>query len=76
MRNVMARVMGVLLASSMLLLFTLLDRAGVTDREPCRSAWAADPMKLDEGDNAACLCCHMDFDGEEIVDKHLAAKIT
>jgi len=33
-------------------------------------------VKLDEGGNAACLCCHIDFDGEEIADKHLAQKIT
>ena len=39
-------------------------------------AWAGEGVKLDEGDNAACLCCHMDFDGEQIVEEHLAAKIT
>jgi hypothetical protein len=39
-------------------------------------AWAADEVQLNEGDNAACLCCHMDFDGEEICEKHLAQKIT
>jgi hypothetical protein len=40
------------------------------------AASAADEVKLDEGDNAACLCCHMDFDGEEVCEKHLAQKIT
>jgi hypothetical protein len=39
-------------------------------------AFAADQVRPDEGDNAACLCCHMDFDGEEICEKHLAQKIT
>jgi len=40
------------------------------------AAYAADEVTLNEGDNAACLCCHMDFDGEEICEKHLAQKIT
>lgn len=42
----------------------------------CRSAAAAHAVKLEEGDNSQCLCCHMDFDGEDIVEKHLAKKIT
>jgi len=41
-----------------------------------RDAWAADSIPREEGDNSRCLCCHMYLDGEEIVEKHLAQKIT
>jgi len=70
------QVTGVLFVCLVLVGLTALDRAVTPGaaRQPC--AWAADPVELDEGDNSACLCCHMDFDGEEVVDKHLAAKIT
>jgi len=37
------------------------------------AAQNAAPM---EGDNSGCLCCHLDFDGEEIVAKHFAQQMT
>jgi hypothetical protein len=41
-----------------------------------RAAWAAEGVPREEGDNSRCLCCHMYLDGEELVVKHLAQKIT
>jgi hypothetical protein len=40
-----------------------------------RTAVAAE-VQPEEGDNAACLCCHLDFDGETLCEEHLAQKIT
>ena len=55
----------------------LLGAVGVRrDRPGPRPALAAEEVKLDDGNNAACLCCHADFDGEELVEKHLAQRIT
>jgi hypothetical protein len=68
------RIAAVGLACGAVILFASLNRR-LTD-DPRAAAWAAEAVKVDEGDNTACLCCHIDFDGEEIVDKHLAAKIT
>ena len=54
----------------------------VTCRKPIantgcvRYAWAGNGVPPDEGGNSGCLVCHMDFDGEEIVEEHLAQKIT
>jgi hypothetical protein len=46
-------------------------------RMPSRgTAITADEVTPDEGDNSACLCCHMDFDGEDLCEKHLAQKLT
>lgn len=49
---------------------------GAGQRTATVSAVSADEVKLDEGDNAACLCCHLDFQGEELTEKHLAHRIT
>lgn len=62
------------LACAAVVLLALADWVSTPAHPPV--AWAADPVELDEEDNAACLCCHLDFDGEEIVEKHLAVQIT
>ncbi|MBM4049190.1 MAG: hypothetical protein FJ279_29165 [Planctomycetes bacterium] len=41
-----------------------------------QSTSAAPAVQPREGDNAACLCCHMDFKGEDITEKHLAKRFT
>ncbi|MGQ9733189.1 MAG: cytochrome c3 family protein [Candidatus Zipacnadales bacterium] len=63
-----------LLCATMLTLATC--RRPLVDSLRIQSAWAADGVQFEEGDNAACLCCHVDFDGETLTDKHLAQKIT
>jgi len=74
--TVMGRRATVWVGGGLVCLGIALLAVGRSERRLGRVAFAADEVKLDEGDNAACLCCHMDFDGEEICEKHLAQKIT